>query len=105
MELRTKIEKSKSCVHESHGKCSLDGYPPFDCELCTSYMIKVGTQYKTLKSGDLVKIISKKSHYYGAIATYLGFCNGRWGKEYIRVRVSDKRIINLRYDSVERYWR
>ena len=98
MELSTKIEKSKTCRYEKLGKCSLDGYPPFDCELCASY------KAKELKSGELVKIVSKTSRYHGGLGTYLGFCNGRYGKEYIRVQVSDSKVINLRRDSIERYW-
>ena len=41
MTLAEKIILSKTCVNNKNGRCTLDGYPPFDCENCTTY-IKIG---------------------------------------------------------------
>ena len=90
--------KSKGCNFNKFDKCSLGGNIPEDCRNCTSF------KSDTFDAGDLVKIISKTSRHRGAIATFVGFCKGRYGKEYIRVKISDKKFINLRHDSIERYW-
>ena len=98
MKLKIGATKSKGCIFNKLGKCSLGGDIPEDCRLCTSCTVD------ELDSGDLVKITSKTSRHRGTIAVYLGFCNGRRGKEYIKVKVSDKKTINLKRNSVERYW-
>ena len=38
--LKQKEEKAKKCVYYKNGFCRLDGYPPFDCEYCSTFKKK-----------------------------------------------------------------
>jgi len=40
MMLKEKIQTAKSCKFYADGRCTQDGYPPFDCENCSSYVDK-----------------------------------------------------------------
>lgn len=52
------------------------------------------------KTGDLVRIKSKTSRWDGAYGEIVGYCNGRC-PEIVRVRISNKKVINLKEESLE----
>ena len=50
MTLEEKIKKAETCIFHQQGRCSLNGYPPFDCCVCKSFKKKEAATYRTPKN-------------------------------------------------------
>ena len=51
MTLADKIKKAETCIFHCQGRCSLNGYPPFDCGVCKSFKEKEAERNGGQKDG------------------------------------------------------